>query len=44
LLKANICRLPNPKLKGDGFNVVNNGSRIYFPSMGDNRIFIGSLR
>ena len=34
LLKANVCRLLEPKLREDGFNVINNGSPIYFPSNG----------
>jgi len=34
LLKANVCRLLEPKLKEDGFNVLNNGGPIYFPSHG----------
>ncbi len=33
-VKANICRLLEPKLKKDGFNVLNNGVLIPFPSCG----------
>jgi hypothetical protein len=34
LLKANVCRLLEPKLTSDGFNVINRGQPIYFPSNG----------
>jgi len=34
LIKANICRLLQQKLKSDGFNVVNNGVIVPFPSTG----------
>jgi hypothetical protein len=34
LLKANICRLLEQKLTGDGFTVLNHGRRVYFPSNG----------
>jgi hypothetical protein len=34
LLKANVCRLLEPKLREDGFNVINNANPIYFPSNG----------
>lgn len=34
LIKANVCRLLEPRLLKDGFNVVNRGRRIYFPSHG----------
>ncbi len=34
LIKANVCRALEPKLRSDGFNVINNGSPIYFPSNG----------
>jgi hypothetical protein len=39
LIKANVCKLLEPKLKGDGFNVLNNGRIIYFPSNGRQRDF-----
>jgi hypothetical protein len=32
LLKANVCRLLEPLLKRDGFNVINKGCVVYFPS------------
>jgi len=34
LIKANVCRLLEPMLKQDGFNVLNKGSAVYFPSNG----------
>jgi hypothetical protein len=34
LIKANICRLLEPKLKSSGFNVINNGVILPFPSTG----------
>ena len=34
LIKANVCMLVEPKLKADGFNVLNNGRNIPFPSHG----------
>ena len=34
LLKANVCRLLDPMLVRDGFNVLNRGSVVYFPSNG----------
>lgn len=34
LIKANVCRLLEPKLIADGFNVLNCGRSIYFPSTG----------
>ena len=39
LLKANVCRLLEPKLRSDGFNVLNNGRVVYFPSHGWSREF-----
>jgi len=39
LIKANVCRLVEPKLKADGFNVVNNGRSIPFPSHSWSREF-----
>jgi hypothetical protein len=32
LIKANVCRILEPKLADDGFNVLNSGRVIYFPS------------
>ncbi len=34
LIKANVCRILEPKLADDGFNVLNRGRIIYFPSSG----------
>jgi hypothetical protein len=34
LLKANVCRLLEQQLTEDGFNVLNKGHTIYFPSHG----------
>lgn len=34
LIKANVCRILEPKLADDGFNVLNGGRLIYFPSNG----------
>jgi hypothetical protein len=34
LVKVNVCDVLEPKLKADGFNVVNNGIRVHFPSHG----------
>jgi hypothetical protein len=34
LIKENVCRLLEPKLVADGFNVLNRGRVVYFPSTG----------
>jgi hypothetical protein len=34
LVKANVCRILEPKLAEDGFNVLNRGRAVYFPSHG----------
>jgi hypothetical protein len=34
LIKANICRILEPKLREDGFKVLNRGGVIYFPAAG----------
>jgi len=34
LIKANVCRLLEPKLAEDRFNVLNRGRVVYFPSSG----------
>jgi hypothetical protein len=39
LIKANVCRLLEPKLVQDGFNVVNRGIVIPFPSTGQQKRF-----
>jgi hypothetical protein len=39
LIKANICRLLEPKLKADGFRVLNQGRIVYFPAFGKQNVF-----
>jgi hypothetical protein len=39
LVKANVCDLLEPKLTRDGFNVMNKGRRVYFPSHGRQKDF-----
>lgn len=39
LIKANICRLLESRLKSDGFNVLNNGVILPFPSTGHSKEF-----
>jgi hypothetical protein len=34
LLKANVCKILDPKLTKDGFTVINRGKAIPFPSTG----------
>lgn len=34
LIKANICRILEPMLEQDGYNVLNRGRRVCFPSHG----------
>jgi hypothetical protein len=34
VIKANVCRLVEPRLARDGFTVLNNGNAVYFPSHG----------
>lgn len=34
VIKANVCRLVEPRLARDGFTVLNRGSVVYFPSHG----------
>ena len=34
LIKANVCRLLESRMKEDGFNVLNGGRAVYFPSNG----------
>ena len=43
LVKANICRLLEPKLKTDGFNIRNNGIVIPFPSTGQQPNFYKTM-
>ncbi len=44
LIKANICRLLERKLKSDGFKIKNNGLIIPFPSTGHQNEFIREMR
>ena len=39
LIKANVCRILEPKLAQDGFNVLNRGRVIYFPAWGRQKDF-----
>ena len=39
LIKENVCRILQPKLAHDGFNVLNRGRVIYFPSTGRQKDF-----
>jgi hypothetical protein len=39
LMKANVCRLLEPNLADDGFNVLNHGRAVYFPSTGRQKDF-----
>jgi hypothetical protein len=34
LIKATLCKLLEPRLTADGFNVLNRGRLIYFPAFG----------
>jgi hypothetical protein len=39
LIKANICRILEPRLGRNGFKVINGGQLIYFPSTGQQKNF-----
>jgi hypothetical protein len=39
LIKKNVCRILEPKLAQHGFNVLNRGRVIYFPSTGRQKDF-----
>ena len=39
LIKANVCRILGPLLQQEGFNVLNRGRVIYFPSSGQQTRF-----
>jgi hypothetical protein len=39
LIKENVCRLLEARLREDGFNVLNSGRVIYFPSHGRQKDF-----
>jgi hypothetical protein len=34
LIKSNVCRILEPRLIADGFNVLNHGRVVYFPASG----------
>ena len=44
LIKENVCRVLEPKLVADGFNVLNRGRPIYFPSHGRQTYFRRQFR
>jgi putative ATP-dependent endonuclease of OLD family len=44
LVKANVCRLLEPKLVAAGFNVLNHGAMIPFPSTGHQTEFRTAIR
>jgi hypothetical protein len=44
LLKANVCRLLERQLSIDGFNVLNSGRVVYFPSTGRQKEFHRQFR
>lgn len=44
LVKANVCRILEPKLRQAGFNVLNQAIRIPFPSTGQQNKFRVSVR
>lgn len=44
LIKANICRLLEPRLAADGFSVLNGSRIIYFPSTGRQKEFQEQFR
>ena len=44
LIKANVCKLLDPRLEKDGFNVLNKGRIVYFPSSGRQRDFDRQFR
>jgi hypothetical protein len=44
LIKANVCRILEPRLTNDGFNVLNKGRVIYFPSTGRQKEFEQQFR
>jgi hypothetical protein len=43
LIKENVCRILEPKLREDGFNVLNRGHLVYFPSSGRQKDFHGQF-
>lgn len=43
LIKANVCRVLAPRLTADGFNVLNSGQVVFFPSHGRQNEFHRAL-
>ena len=39
LIKVNVCRLLEPRLSNDGFDIINHGRAIPFPSSGQQKKF-----
>jgi hypothetical protein len=44
LIKANVCKLLEPRLTADGFKVLNGGHSIYFPGHGRQNDFARQFR
>jgi hypothetical protein len=44
LIKANVCRMLEPRLRADGFNVLNRSRIVYFPSTGGQTQFHSQFR
>jgi hypothetical protein len=44
LVKANVCRLLEPKLTADGFNLINKGQSVSFPAFGQQPDFHRQFR
>ena len=44
VIKANVCRLLEPRLIDEGFNVINNGVIIPFPSTGQQKNFQTAMK
>ena len=44
MIKANVCKLLEPKLNEDGFNVLNKDRVVSFPSHGQQPVFDRQFR
>ena len=44
LIKANVCKLLEPKLNKDGFKVLNKGATVFFPASGNQGFFDKQFR
>ena len=44
LIKANVCSLLEPRLRQDGFRVLNKDRKVYFPACGRQNAFQDQLR